>query len=48
MSDCRLLKKLKGKVVSTREGDFNVVISEINMIDEDSTWWMDFETTRHV
>ncbi|KAK0601893.1 hypothetical protein LWI29_028495 [Acer saccharum] len=42
--ECRLLKKKKEENTS----NFMAMISEINALEDDTTWWIDSSATRHV
>ncbi|KAF7844400.1 Retrovirus-related Pol polyprotein from transposon TNT 1-94 [Senna tora] len=48
--ECHFLKKKKDKdnKSSTKEDKFVAVISEIHLVNNDESWWMDSGATRHV
>ena len=46
--ECRFLKKKNKEKNSSAIKDNLVVISEINMIEDVDSWWIDSDATRHV
>ncbi|KAH7658286.1 RNA-directed DNA polymerase protein, partial [Dioscorea alata] len=45
--ECRFYKKMQEKSFSSKD-NLVTVISEINMVEDDESWWVDSGATRHV